>query len=177
MMGATPRLMEGLASDLRLLKLAALYEEAYERFVHDVAMRTVEDEDLRARLLALTPPDDAHAERILVERRRIEAVLAREDRSAILLGALLDVVDVEREARSFYLSSLPQVRDPRVARLFRDLAREEDAHVGIAEGVLRDAKAAAPPAASALTPEELAMASEDGPLLREGVTDFGPTGA
>lgn len=167
---------DDVASDLRFLTLAELYEDAYERFVRDVALRVVEDEATRAHLLRLAAPDQTHAARILAERQRIEATLGPGSKSMIIMGALLDVVDVERAARNFYLSALGELHDPKLAALFRELAHEEGEHTEIAEGILREAKAALPASASKLEAEDLAALGEEGPLLREGVLDFGMPG-
>lgn len=169
--------MNDVGDDLRILKLAELYEDAYERFVREAALRTVEDPGMRAKLLRLAPLDDPHGARIAAERRRIEARLGPADKPAVLVGTLLDVVEVERAARSFYLSALTQAHDPGLVKLFRELAREEETHVGIAEDVLGEAKAALPRAStSGLAPEELALLGNGEPLLREGVSDFGLMG-
>lgn len=162
-----------VATDLRLLKLAELYEDAYERFVRDVALRTIADPTMRARLLQLAPPEDDHAKRIHAERERVEASLEPEDEPAVILGALTDVLEVERAARNFYLASLQETYDPKIAQLFRQLAREEEKHTDLARGILRDAEATLGPAPGA-EPEDLAIL--EAPPLREGVSDFGVAG-
>jgi len=169
--GVDPR----VATDLRLLKLAELYEDAYERFVRDVARGSIENEAMRSRLLHLAPPEDEHAKRIRAERKRIEASLKPEDGPAVVLGALIDIVEVERAARNFYLSALKEVHDPKLVALFRQLARDEETHTSIAEGVLHDAEAVLAPAPG-VAPDELAILGEEPTLLREGVVDFGTPG-
>lgn len=159
-----------VATDLRLLKLAELYEDAYERFVRDIALETIEDPAMRARLLHLAPPEDDHAKRIHAERERVESSLGPEDKPAIVLGALIDIVEVERAARNFYLASFRETYDPRIAHLFRQLAREEEKHTEIAQRILRDAEAALRPAEGA-QPEDLTIIET--PPLWEGVIDFG----
>lgn len=162
--------------DLRLLKLAAMYEEAYERFVVEVADRVVEDPALRARLSRLVDPRDRHAERIAAATRRLERTLGPADRAGAVRAALMDVCDVERAARDFYRGMADRVHDGEVAGLFRALAGEEDAHLRIAEGVLRDAErqAGADARHDAAVAEAFRLLGEPPDLpLREGVTDFG----
>jgi hypothetical protein len=53
--------------------------------------------------------------RIRTERKRMEASLKPEDKPAVVLGALIDIVEVERAARNFYISALKEVHDPKPA--------------------------------------------------------------
>ena len=117
--------------DLRQLKLAELYEMAYERFILDVALRTAEG-SVRDTLLKLGPAGEGHGQRIAEEMERINAELTPEEREEVTRAALLDVVDVERAARDMYLGLADKVHDPRLVRLFRSLAKEEEAHVKLA---------------------------------------------
>lgn len=161
--------------DLRLLKLAEMYEEAYEGFVLGVAERMVEDPAIRQKLLALVSPTDRHHERILEQMQRLQARLTPEAQAGMLRAALLDVCDVERSARDFYLKQADQVHDGNVAKLFRQLAREEEGHLRVAEEALRLAQQRHLRAA----PDERVsdmfrlLGADDGTPLREGVSDFG----
>ena len=128
--------MDATLNDIRLLKLAEMYERAYEAFVVEMAQRVVEDPELRGVLAGLSAPTDRHEERIVDELRRLNAAVSPEERRAIERAAILDVVDVERSARDFYLAHLDDVHDPGVARLFADLAREEGGHVRVAQRAL-----------------------------------------
>lgn len=122
--------------DVRLLKLAEMYENAFERFVLDVSQRYVEDEEVRAKLAALVGPTDAHAERIAAQLDRLNREIGPADRAGVERAALLDILDVERAAHDFYLRSLDKVHDSVVADLFRQLAREEGEHIRIAQDAL-----------------------------------------
>jgi rubrerythrin len=162
--------------DIRLLKLAEMYEEAYERFVVELATHFLRDPALRERILQVASPEDQHHERIVAQLDRLNGALAEEDRAGMVRAALLDVRDVERAARDFYLAHVDRVHDPEVARLFRQLAAEEGRHLRIAEETLRIAERAAPRP----TPDELRAAAalrmldaDEPGVLREGVSDFG----
>lgn len=158
--------------DLRLLRLAELYEVAYEQFLLDVADREVRDPEVRAALLKLAGPDD-HRARIVREMDRIRASLPEQQRAAAVVGTVQDVVDCERAARRFYLERLDAVHDPAVAKLFRDLFQEETRHVAWAEEAFDLARQHADVRPDETSPLER---DENGEiLLREGVSDFGPT--
>ena len=124
--------MKPHVEDLRQLKLAELYETAYERFILDVALRTVTDPRIRDALLTLAPAGDGHRRVLAEEVARIHAELTPEERAEVTRAALLDVVEVERAARDMYLRLADRVHDPRIVRLFRTLAKEEEAHVRLA---------------------------------------------
>lgn len=123
-------------SDIRILKLAEMYERAYEGFVLDLATRYVDEPEIQAKLRALAGPSDDHEARIVAELERLNQEIGPLDRAAIERAALQDVLAVERAAREFYLKFVEEVHDRRVAQLFRSLAREEAAHVLIAEDAL-----------------------------------------
>ncbi|MHB8605863.1 MAG: ferritin family protein [Thermoplasmatota archaeon] len=123
-------------NDLRILKLAEMYEIAYERFVLDVALGIVPEGRVRSRLLTLAGPSDGHHERIVNEMKRLNAGLTAAEQAEIVAAAVLDVVEVERAAHDFYSRFAEQLHDPEIARLFRDLANEESGHVAIAERAL-----------------------------------------
>lgn len=162
--------------DVRLLKLAEMYEEAYERFVLHMADHVVRDPDLRTRLRALAAPGDRHHDRIAEHLRRLNARLGPEDQAAVERAALLDVVEVEEAARRFYLEHVDEAHDPEVARLFRELAGEEAEHARLAREALaaleRRDGGAAPRWARRLRLAGDGGEEEDLPL-REGVSDFG----
>ncbi|MBI4392960.1 MAG: hypothetical protein HY556_04050 [Euryarchaeota archaeon] len=120
-------------NDIRLLKLAELYETAFEQFIIELAARFVDDEMIRSKLSALSAPDDRHRERIVKEMERLNARIDPADRVDVMRAALLDIRDVETAARDFYIRQADNVRDVRVARLFHDLAREEERHRRIAD--------------------------------------------
>jgi hypothetical protein len=129
-----------LVEDIRLLKLAELYEEAYERFVITMATQVVEDPDVRARLMRLVDPADDHGGRIHDQLERLNGMLGQKDATSILLGALVDVCEVEMSARDFYLDHADDAHDPKVRELFHELAKAEAAHLRIAQQTLREAK-------------------------------------
>ncbi|HLE97255.1 MAG TPA: ferritin family protein [Candidatus Thermoplasmatota archaeon] len=125
-------------NDIRLLKLAEFYETAYERFVVELATYVVRDDETRRRLAKLLEGD--HHERIVRELERLNARMREDDAAGVLRAAILDVVEVESAARDFYRDNAERVHDGVVARLFRELAREEEGHVRIAEAALHDAE-------------------------------------
>lgn len=122
--------------DIRLLKLAEMYERAFERFVLQMHQFHVEDEDVRRKLAPLLDPRDDHEGRILRELQRLNADVATHDAALIERAAILDIEEVERAAHEFYVRHLDDVHDARVAALFRELAREEDRHARIASEAL-----------------------------------------
>ncbi|HEV8359961.1 MAG TPA: hypothetical protein VGR28_05825 [Candidatus Thermoplasmatota archaeon] len=162
-------------NDIRLLKLAEMYESAYERFILELAARVVDDPQLRAGLGKLTDPNDRHGERIVAELERLNAKLGPADKPGVVRAALLDVADVERSARDFYARNADRVHDGRVAKLFRELAQEEGRHLHIAEDLLRIAARGVVGAGADLAGMEALrlLTDPDAMLLREGVTDFG----
>jgi len=127
--------MKAELNDIRLLKLAEMYEDAFERFVVGMATQCVGDPGIRSMLGQLVGGDD-HGGRIADELGRLNARTTPEARADVERAALLDVCDVERAARDFYLRQSDQVHDPAVARLFRSLAQEEDRHFRIAQQAL-----------------------------------------
>ncbi|HWH07750.1 MAG TPA: hypothetical protein VNX21_01025 [Candidatus Thermoplasmatota archaeon] len=133
--------MNPRVDDLRHLKLAELHESAYERFVVEVATGVVEDPRIRAALLALAPVGGGHHPRLAGEMARINAELTPAERAEVTRAALLDVVEVERAARDLYLRLADRVHDPRLVRLFRALAKDEERRVRLAQDlvVLADA--------------------------------------
>lgn len=169
--------------DVRLLKLAEMYEVAYERFVLDVASRIVKDPLVRAQLLRLAAgphAGDDHHGRIVLQLERLNATLPEGAQPAIDLAAVQDVLDCERAAREFYLSRIDEASDPAVRALFHDLAKEEARHVAIAEAALDVAQRHARAIAGVEPfsyPSSLAADDENGVLLREGAMDFGPAPA
>lgn len=122
--------------DLRILRLALLYEEAYEPFVRRVAQDLVSDPAVRRRLERLAPPGEAHAGRVRDLLEEVSARLKPGDALAAGRAALQDVVEVERAAREFYLRHLEELHDPSVVALFREMVREEGEHVREAERAL-----------------------------------------
>lgn len=134
-------------NDLRLLKLAELYEVAYERFILQVARRVVGDARVRAKLDLLTSPTDDHHERIVKEQERILGRLSPRDHAGIVLAALRNVQALEEHACDLYDSAADEAHDPRVRTLFRTLAREEAIHAAIAREALELAQKAPPPGA------------------------------
>lgn len=154
-----------------------MYEEAYEGFVLGVAERMVEDPEVKAKLMLLVSPTDRHHERIVAQMQRLQAAMTPAEQAGLLRAALLDVCDVERSARDFYLRQADQVHDGEVAKLFRQLAREEEGHMRIADEALKLAHRnhAQAPEDQQLTDMFRLLGDGDGngALLREGVTDFG----
>lgn len=129
-----------LAHDIRLLKLAEMYEEAYEGFVLQMATQVVDDAELQTMLMQLVDPADAHGERIAEELDRLNQNVGDELRQDIVIAALNDVIEVERAARDFYRSHAGSVHDREVRALFEELAEAEDRHHEIAKTALRTAR-------------------------------------
>lgn len=127
---------EHIIGDIRILKLAEMYERAFETFLLEMAKKYVQDPAIRKKLAVLADPKDDHGERIAREIDRLNAELGAPDHASIERAALQDVLEVERAARAFYLRFVEEVRDPKVAELFRQLAREEAGHIRIAEDAL-----------------------------------------
>lgn len=128
---------QGVLSDIRILKLAEMYERSYEDFVLQMAQRHVFDEAIREKLSGVVDPSEAHGERIAAQLTRLNARLGEIDRVHVERAALQDVLEVERSARSFYLQFVEEIRDPEVADLFRALAREEAHHIRLAEDAIQ----------------------------------------
>ena len=166
--------MKPILNDIRMLKLAEFYEEAYEAFIVEIATKVIDDPEIRTRLMALVSPEDAHAERIVENLERLNAAVAPEDHTDLLRAALLDVRDVEQSARDFYIAAVDRVHDPKVAALFRELANEERGHVRIAEDAIRilERKAHLSGNAEHTTIDDLRLIGEGLPDLREGVSDL-----
>lgn len=160
-------------NDLRILKLAEMYELAFERFVLEMATRVIRDEGTRQRLANLAGPKDDHHGLLVAEIKRMNAALQPEDQAALEHAALLDVIEVERAAREFYLSHVDQVRDPAVVALFRRLAREEARHVEIAEDALAASDAHAGRQRLDVGSQFRLLTSEENVPLREGRVDLG----
>ena len=159
-------------NDVRLLKLAEMYETAFETFVVEMATKMVADPEVRRHLMGLVAPEDAHPERVRKEARRLSAGFGPADRAGLAYAAVLDIRDVERAARQFYVTHADEVHDPHVARLFRALAAEEDRHVRMADEALRMLeRGGVEPEAE--TVERLRLARDDAIDLFEGVGDIG----
>lgn len=165
--------MKGDLHDLRILKLAEMYEIAYERFVLDMAFHVVDDERVRTLIDRLAPEGDQHAHDIQQMIAKINARLGPEDRAQLEYAALLDILEVESAAFRFYSASADRVHDPAVSNLLRELAREERAHVALVEEALRVAQGGAYRISERTTG---ASAPPLAPLpLREGGTDLDRT--
>lgn len=128
--------MDPTLSDIGILKLAQMYERAYEEFVLEMAKKYVHDEDVKKRLAKLVGPADRHGERIVAEIERLNTSLGDVDRASLERAALRAVLHVERSARAFYMKFVEEIHDPGVAVLFRTLAREEAEHIRAAEDAL-----------------------------------------
>jgi len=122
--------------DIRILKLAEMYERAYEAFVHEMADRYVHEPSVRTKLAALAASASEHARSIAAEMDRLSAILGNAEPKSIERAALHDILEVERAARTFYLRSIDTVHDAKLADLFRALARDEAANVRTAEDAL-----------------------------------------
>ncbi|MHB8587048.1 MAG: hypothetical protein ACYDDF_14560 [Thermoplasmatota archaeon] len=153
--------------DLRILRLAAMYEHAFEHFVQDFAAKQV-DPVLRAQLETLAPEIDQHEARIEAAIGGILHRLPGDARDAVVRGGLLDVLEVEQAAKDFYVRRLDRLHDPDIVDLFRSLAREEAKHVKIAEDALRHFDSAHRKAA--LSEESRLFVPNDMPLW-EGVSE------
>lgn len=152
--------MRGVLQDIRLLKLAELYERAYEAFVIEMAERVVDDDAARAALMKLVDPADQHGERIAAELERLNASIPPAEHMDVLRAALMDVCDTERAARRFYAEHADKVHDPRVARLFQQLAVEEGRHERIANEALRALERRVGTGTSRVRLEDLRLADE-----------------
>lgn len=128
--------MDPTLSDIRILKLAEMYERAYEAFVLEMAQKYVTDMDIRQKLRKLVDPNDGHGERIAAAIERLNQRVRDIDRASVERAALRDVLHVERSARAFYMKFVEEIHDPGVAVLFRTLAREESEHIRAAEDAL-----------------------------------------
>lgn len=127
--------MKASLDDLRILRLAQLYERAYESFVREIASTIVEPRT-REKLRELVPETDDHD---AILGKRIAAILAgleADDRRRAERAALLAVVEVERAAREFYVANLDSLHDPALVDLFGRLATEEARHVRIAQAAV-----------------------------------------
>jgi hypothetical protein len=166
--------MRGDLHDLRLLKMAQWQEEAHEGFLVGMTDRYVRDPEVRGKVLALAGPVARHHRRLAEEAGRIAGRLTEEEQAGLARAALLDVRDVEQERREFYLRHADDLRDPALARLFRDLARAEGRHVQVAEEALAmvAARPAGPGTGEDFAPHFQLLQAEAMPL-REGVSDFG----
>lgn len=135
----------------------------------------VEDPEVKAKLMLLVSPTDRHHERIVAQMQRLQAAMTPAEQAGLLRAALLDVCDVERSARDFYLRQADQVHDGEVAKLFRQLAREEEGHMRIADEALKLAhrRHAHAPDDQQLTDVLRLLGDGNSVPLREGVTDFG----
>lgn len=122
--------------DIRLLKLAEMHERAYESFVLELTRQYVRDPVVQREAEKLVAAGHAHTERIAELLGDLNADVASDESAAIERAALLDILEVERAAREFYLRHLEEAQDERVSRLFRDLLHEETLHVRAAEGAL-----------------------------------------
>jgi rubrerythrin len=169
--GAVVNLMKPELNDLRILKLAEMYEAAYERFVLEMANRVVKDEEVRKKLLTLATDD--HHDRIVEEIDRLNAALSPEDQRQVERAALLDVVEIERASRDFFVAHADQVHDPRIVKLFRRIVREEEAHVRLAEEALGVHHRAPTSEASDVSRKLRLVLTEDEVPLREGTSDYG----
>lgn len=78
--------MNPILSDIRILKMAEMYERAYEGFVPEMVERHVKDDSLKTRLRALAAPTDGHGERIAarIERPAQPAESFREGARSVL---------------------------------------------------------------------------------------------
>lgn len=126
--------MNPTLNDIRILKLAQMYETAYEGFLRDVAIRLVDDAGLKRRLSSLADAD--HAGRLEAQLARLSAGLRPSDEVGLQRAALLDVRDIEAAAERFFQDHADRVHDPLVAALFRAIADEERGHVRIAQEIL-----------------------------------------
>lgn len=167
--------MNAKLNDIRILKLAEMYEGAFERFVLEMAERVVKDDQVRRELLKLVDPTDMHHERIVAHLERLNAALTPEERLAVEIAAAEDCVEVERAARDFYLGHIDQLHDKDVIALFRALAHEEEQHLKIARRALERARGTAGhlPSGMPETRPFRYMPTDDTVPLREGVVDFG----
>lgn len=126
--------MKTQLNDIRILRLAQMYEIAYEGFLRDVADRVVDDVEVRLQLEALNAPD--HAGRIEDHLERLRRGLEDSDREGLQRAALLDVRDIERAAQRFFQLYADRVHDPQVVALFREIAAEDRGHVRDVEDIL-----------------------------------------
>jgi rubrerythrin len=131
-----PVTTDPVVEDLRLLKLAELYESAYEGFIVQMATQVVGDDEARAQLFRLVDPADDHAGRVAELMTVLNDRLDARGRRHLAVAALEDVVEIERSARDFYRSHAPKAHDAAVRGLFEELARAEEEHARIASKAL-----------------------------------------
>ena len=119
--------------DLRLLKMAAFYEQAHERFALDVARRVTQDAQIQRGLERLARSSDAqrHAVADLMQERA--TTLTPQDHQELVVAALLAVRDMSRNAHDLYWRLLDEAHDEAVATLFRSLRRETERHLRLAD--------------------------------------------
>lgn len=129
-------MIEG-AEDLRILRLAKLYEDAYHAFIRD-ALREQADPGTREKLAALLPPQNKHVDELERQEARLRSQLRDADAPQLAAGVLADIVDVERATREFYFQNADRIHDPALAQLFRELARDGTRQGEIAEAALDD---------------------------------------
>lgn len=122
--------------DIRILKLAEMYVRSYQRFVHEMSAQFARDPAVMRHLRRLVDPQEDHAARITQQLARLNASVGPEDALDADRAALLDVVEVERAARKFFLERADAVHDPKVAALFREMAREQAERTSFAEDAL-----------------------------------------
>lgn len=159
-------------NDLRILQMAQMYEEAFERFVQQMAAAAADDPEVKRLLGLLSPPDDPHRARLAAEVRRTRARLGPGHRPALQRAAVSDVVDVEKAAHEFYLGHRGRLHDPALRDLFGMLADEEAEHVRLAQEALRRLGDAEPDARAQERRLRFVLGEDDVPL-REGVSDYG----
>lgn len=157
--------------DLRMLKLAEMYEMAYERFVNEMAERVVRSGEAHHVLKDIAPRAGAHRERIAHHLARLSDLLDPSSQQKLEQAALQDVVDLETAGREFYVRGAARLHDPLVSALFHDLAREEGEYARLAEGAL--SAIGGPQASREVDARLRVMLGEEDVPLREGVTDYG----
>lgn len=122
-------------NDVRILKLAEMYEAAFARLLAEMSAYT-HDDDVRGKFARLFMGTRLRMDRIGMEILRLSAKIGRADDDELERCAIQDVHETERAARAFYLRHVEEVRDPDVADLFRALAHEGRVRVRVAEDAL-----------------------------------------
>ncbi len=174
---AVPHHLEPLAglNDLRILKLAQMHEQAFSRFVGEVATPQIQDESLRDHLAHIAPPTDRTHARLAAEAERLSSSVGANHHANRERALLLDILELAEAEREFYVRHMDELHDPRAVRLFRELVHVQEERVQQARRLLRAADARSSERKRRVGAESTlgSLLSEDDVPLREGVSDYG----
>ena len=121
-------------SDLRLVEMAEYLEDTFERYEESLR-DMIPEVPVRAALAPLFEGGPSHA-----ALKRFHQELTDRANALTEPGDTQDVLQVllecERVAHQFYLSQLDRLGDPKLVRLFENLANEERGHIGAIQNAL-----------------------------------------